>query len=179
MADITITEALAEIKTIGKRIEKKHEFVLNYLLRQEQFKDPLEREGGSVPTIQRELQAIRDLHERSVLIRRRINEANMTTRITINTIERSIADWLVWKRDVAPGLQKFYQSMDQKINMTRNQAMQKGMVLSSNVEGLKPTDVVVNIDERWLAQTREQLEAILGELDGLLSLKNATTMIII
>lgn len=41
-----ITEALAELKTLNKRVEKKKEYVKAYLYRQEGLKDPLEKDGG-------------------------------------------------------------------------------------------------------------------------------------
>lgn len=41
---ITITEALAEIKTVAKRIEKKRDFIRAYLSRQEGVRDPLEKQ---------------------------------------------------------------------------------------------------------------------------------------
>ncbi len=54
MAKLTITEALAEIPTIEKRIEKKREFILNYLYRQSSVRDPHEKDGGSTVLIVRE-----------------------------------------------------------------------------------------------------------------------------
>ena len=57
MAKLTITEALAEIKTIGKRLEKKREHVKGFLFRQDVFKDPFYSEGGSFSMIERERQA--------------------------------------------------------------------------------------------------------------------------
>lgn len=53
MGTMTITEGLAEIKTIGKRIEKKRTFVLNYVARQNMFVDVLAKEGGSEAAIWR------------------------------------------------------------------------------------------------------------------------------
>jgi len=41
----------------------------------------------------------------------------------------------------------------------------------------KPNDVVVNIDERALGSELESIEDILGQLDGQLSLKNATVFV--
>ena len=57
--------------------------------------------GGSVSAIKRELQAIHDLEERMVRIRRAIQHANQVTNVTIGKQARSIADWLVWRRDVS------------------------------------------------------------------------------
>src|SRR3954451_8770915 len=115
MAQITITEALAELKTIDKRIEKKREFVLTYLLRQEMFKDPLEKDGGSVSAIKRETQAIHDLEERKIVIRRAIQQANERNSIAVGKQARSIADWLVWRREVAPIQQQFLANIRVKI----------------------------------------------------------------
>src|SRR3954452_7996422 len=105
MAQITITEALAELKTIDKRIEKKREFVLAYLLRQEMFKDPLEKDGGSVSAIRREMQAIGDLEERRITLRRAVQQANERNSVVVGKQVRTIADWLVWRREVAPAQQ--------------------------------------------------------------------------
>jgi hypothetical protein len=177
MAQITITEALAELKTIDKRIEKKREFVLSYLLRQEMFKDPLEKDGGSAAAIRRELQSIHDLEERKIAIRRAINAANEAASITTGGQTRTIADWLVWRREVAPKLSQFLASLRSRIEQARQEAARKGASLTTSAETARPNDVVVNINEQELARQIETLEEALGHLDGQLSLKNATLMI--
>src|SRR3954447_22513178 len=134
MPPITITEALAELKTIDKRIEKKREFVLSYLLRQEMLKDPLEKDGGSVSAIKRELQAIHDLEERKVLIRRRVQAANERNTVTVGKQSRTIADWLVWRRDGAPIQQQFLASLRNKIEQARAEAARRGAGLSATAE---------------------------------------------
>ena len=173
---ISLVEALAETKTVEKRIGKKREFVLAYLLRQEKFKDPLEKEGGSVSAIQRELQAIHDLEERKIAIRREIQKVNATNSITVGGETRSIADWLAWRREVAPGIQKFQQDVRQRIEAHRQQAMRAGAAVTSGGEA-KPDDIIVNMSESTLAAQIERLEETLGTLDGLLSLKNATLIL--
>jgi hypothetical protein len=177
MAQITITEALAELKTIDKRIAKKREFVLSYLLRQEMFKDPLERDGGSVSAIKRESQAIRDLEERKIVIRRAVQQANERNSVTVGRQTRTIADWLVWRREVAPVQQQFLAGIRGKIEQARQEATRKGGGLTSSAELAKPNDVIVNVNEQELARDIEQLEEVLGALDGQLSLKNATLTI--
>jgi hypothetical protein len=174
MAQITLTEALAEIKTIDKRIEKKREFVLGYLLRQEMFKDPLEKDGGSVSAIKRELQSIHDLEERKVHIRRAIQQANERNSITVGKQTRTIADWLVWRREVAPIQQQFLANIRGKIEQARQEALRRGAGLSSTADSAKPNDVIVNVNEQELAREIESLEDVLGTLDGQLSLRNAT-----
>jgi len=177
MAQITITESLAELKTIDKRIAKKREFMLDYLLRQEIFKDPLEREGGSVSAIKREMQAVHDLEERKITIRRAIQQANEFNTVTVGKRTRSIADWLVWRREVAPQQQNYLASIRAKIEQARQEANRKGAGLTASADAAKPNDVVVNVNEQELARQIEELEEVLGKLDGQLSLKNATLLV--
>lgn len=177
---ITITEALAEIKTIGNRLDAKRTFIGAMLARQEGVKDPMEKDGGSAAVIEKERQSIRDLQTRIVDIRRGISQANEQTFVTINGTPRSISDWLTWRRDVAPGEKAFLLNMRDALNRLREKAKREGVTLVAgdrSVETTAPTDWVVNIDERKLAEEIEQMEDTLGQLDGQLSLKNATVTI--
>lgn len=175
---MTVTEALAEIKTLGKRLEKKREFVNAFLCRQDAIRDPLLKDGGSATALAAERQSINDLETNLVNLRRGIQLANEREMVTLNGNTRSIADWLVWRREVAPGQKSFLGSMRQKIDGVREQARRNGMnLVQSGVTPAQPTDVIVNIDERSLANEIETLEQTLGTLDGVLSLKNATIMI--
>jgi hypothetical protein len=177
MPPITITEALAELKTIDRRLAKKREFVLSYLIRQEMFKDPLEKDGGSVSAIRREMQSIVDLEERRVSIRRAIQQANERNAVTVGKHTRAIADWLVWKREVAPAHQQFLAGIRGKIEQARQEALKKGASLAQSAEAARPNDVIVNVNEQDLAREIENLEDVLGKLDGQLSLKNATLFV--
>jgi hypothetical protein len=178
---ITITEALAEIKTINSRLAKKREFVNSYLARQEAARDPLEKDGGSAQAIERERQSINDLEHRLISIRRGIQRANDTTLISIGGMQMSISEWLTWRRDVAPGQRTFLQGMRDRINAIRAQAQKQGgaLVSATASAGGESTnkDIVVNVDERVIADEIEALETTLGTLDGQLSLKNATVFI--
>lgn len=174
----TITEALAEVKTIDKRIAKKREFITAYLARQERFKDPLASDGGSMVAIGRERQAIRDLEQRKVDIRLAIAAANNTTVVAVNGDQRSISEWLVWRREVAPQRQSFLQQIRNGVQQVRREAQQKGInVLQGDVTAGTDTDVHINVNENDLATEIEKLEQVLGDLDGQLSLKNATVTI--
>jgi len=176
MTEITITEALADIPTIEKRIEKKQDFILNYLYRQSSIRDPHEKDGGSGVLIERERQAIADLQKRLIKIRSSIQKANAENTITINGQTRTIVDWLTWRREVAPKEQYFLQELINKINTMRTKAMRQGVSVTDKDAGFS-SDYVVNINERELAQQIEELEIILGTLDGQLSLINATTKV--
>lgn len=175
---MTITEGLAELKTMAKRIEKKREYVGSFLVRQDGIKDPLEKDGGSAAMILRERQAIADLEKRHVAIRTAIQQVNHATPITVADTTKTIAEWLTWRKEIATGAVKFTASLRETIRQARNQAHQKGWALRAAGDTVQaPTDFVVMVDEAQLAADAERYETILGTLDGQLSLKNATVMI--
>lgn len=182
MPTTTITEALAEVKTINARIEKKREFILANIARQELQKDPLAAQGGTKQVIDQELQAITDLQARLVKIRSAINDANQKNTIAIHfegggSHEHSIADWITWKREVAPQRRILWDSIQNQVNSVRSQATSKGFRLVERGPPDKDSDVILHVDLHYVARQREQLEEILGKLDGMLSLKNATITI--
>lgn len=170
----TITEALAEIKTIAKRVEKKQEFITQYLFRQEKVRDPLTKDGGSAQVIAREMQSVNDLLERLVELRRLIHAANADNVLAVKGVSRTMADWIVWKREVAPVQKSFLGGIRQRIQATRADLQRKGMVTVETSAGAKADDIVVEIDEKQLANRIEEMDEVLGTLDGLLSHRNAT-----
>lgn len=180
---ITITEALAEIKTIGKRIDKKREFMFTCIARPDGARDPHEKDGGSVSLIKREMQAVVDLEKRIIELRSGINAANDSTFVEIGGVLRTIADWLTWRRDIAPKRKSFLEQMQRSFEGIRSQAKKQGAQVvtvgaASISESVKPTDIIVNVSEREIADQIEDIETVLGQLDGQLSLKNATVFII-
>lgn len=181
MATMTITEGLAELKTITARLKKKRESLMPYLWRQEGLKDPLEKEvvGGSVEFIKRERQAISDLEVRYVAIRTAIQTKNLATTLTVEGITKDIQSWLNWRKEVAIPHGQFIAAMIANIENVRKNAQAKGFtVFSATVEAdKKQMDILVNVEEAALRAEIEQHEKILGTLDGQLSLKVATTTI--
>jgi len=174
---MTITEGLQEIKTLLKRIEKKRAFVKGYLWRQNQIRDPHDKIGGSHILIKQERQAIKDLEDNIIDIKRKIDTANATTVVTICDETRSIAEWLIWRRELAKNRKHFLESMLSTIQSARSQAAQKGLGVSDAGSKAGDFDVIVNINEKALADDIENLETITSTLDGQLSQKNATVNI--
>ena len=173
---ITITEALADLKTTNKRIAKQREVVMRLLYRQQVYKDPYEKEGGSAKAVAEARQSISDLEARILKIRRAITEANLANTITILGVTRTIQDWLVWRRDVAPLQSNMLNEMVARLSSARDAAKRERVsVVDKDTDD--PKDVIVNINEAKLDKEREEFETILGTLDGQLSLKNATIVI--
>jgi hypothetical protein len=177
MAQFTITEALAEIRTLEKRVGKKRQFILDNLVRQEQLRDPLLKGGGQEQVILQEMQSMGDLLDRQERLRLRINESNLTTMIDISGAVKSVAGWIIWKREIAPGCDEFMDSVSDRLRRLRDSGRREGIQLVKDAEQARPVDYIVNFDEQKLAQNSEKLEDILGKLDGAMSLKNATTFI--
>ena len=175
MAKMTITVALGEIKIINKRITKKRELVLQHTTREAHYRDPFEKEEGSIAKLSRERQSISDLENRIVALRNAINQANQRTELTIADQTRSIADWLIWKREVMPFQQAFLGQLQNRITNSRR----RSEMSSSRYHQEEPqvVDVVVNIDESKLATEIENFEVIVGTLDQQLSQLNATTTV--
>lgn len=170
---MTITEGLQEVKTLTKRIEKKREFVRNYLWRQNQIRDPHEKLGGSREVIKKERQAIRDLEAGIVDIRRRISEANAKNGIAVGGITKTIADWIIWRREIATERKRFLEGLYSRVQSARTQATQKGIQVVESDGQASGAELIVNVDEKVLADEIEKIEEILSTLDGQLSLKNA------
>ena len=176
MTEMTITEALAELKTIGSRINKRNQTVLQYLYWDAKLRDPMEKEGGVIEFVSRERQAVQDLEERMVKIRVAIQRANLDTVLELDGHKRSVSEWLVWRREVAGGQQNTLRSMSQRINQVRQQAVQQNRSLTETRDA-SPEEIIVTVSERDLAADMDGLEEVLGVLDGRLSLLNATVTI--
>jgi len=173
---MTITEGLAEIKTLNARITKKREAVVRYLARDSRLKDPLEADGGSAEFVKRERQAIGDLEERLVRIRCLIQQKNLETPVTVGQSTRSLASWLNWRREVSQHQKGFLQVLTNTVNKIRQEALKSGMQITEKDSG-QTGEVVIVLNERQLAAETEEMEQTLGDLDGKLSLLNATTTI--
>lgn len=181
---MTITEALAEIKTIGKRLEKKRTAVLSNLARDARLKDNLA--GGAEEFVRTERQAIGDLETRIVVIRTAIQRSNLETKATIGETSKSVAEWLTFRREVATGRQQFLTNINNGLRGLRDKITREGGRVSTGavsataiVESGKqaPLEVIIHLDEKALLEEQELLEKVLGDLDGKLSLLNATTVI--
>ena len=184
MGQTTITEALQEIKTIGSRLQKKRGSIGSYIARDARVRDPFEKDGGAEKFITSERQAITDLENRVISIRSAIQRSNLTAQLSVNGTTRTVSEWLTWRREISAGQKDFLGALANGLSSVRKDVQQKGgRILAAAVavnEASGPNDppqVVVCIDELKLIAEREAIEQTLGELDGKLSLFNATTVI--
>jgi len=177
---MTITEALADIKTSQARILKKRQAVKTYLFRDSRLRDPMESEGGQKEFVRRERQAIYDLEEKIVKIRAAIQKANLNLEVEVDGRKRTLAEWLNWRREISANQKQFLSEMTATLASARQQAIQRGQQVrdsDTSKTDMAVGELIVTISERELAESVEEMENVLGQLDGKLSLLNATTTI--
>lgn len=176
MPSTTITEALAETKTITARIQKKREAIMGVLARDYRLKDSFASTGGSQEFIKRERQAVRDLEDRLVAIRCAIQAKNLSTVTAVAGTSRTVAAWLNWRRECSEKSKGFLALLSSTVSKVKQEANKQNMKAVATESG-QPGEVIINLDEAALVKEIEQMETVLGELDGKLSLLNATTTI--
>jgi hypothetical protein len=89
-----------------------------------------------------------------------------------------IFDWIIWKREIAPREREHLQSMAQRLNAAMVEARRAGVpVVQSGTQPATNLDVYFNFSVSALQEAIDRLTRDLGELDGLLGMANATTLI--
>lgn len=171
---MVITEALAEIKTLERRITKREENALRYVVRQSIVRDPHEKRGGSEKYVAGERQAVDDLRDRWVQLRLAVNRANFDNSLTVHGITKTVAEWLVWRREVARGQRQFLNKIATTIQNVRAQIERQRL---NNEVDAADSELIVNLDEKFLAERIDLFENVIGTLDGALSVFNATTKV--
>lgn len=180
---ITITEALQEIKTIVSRIEKKRKNLGLYIARDARVRDPFEASGGSAKYVKEERQSILDLEIRIIKVRTEIQKSNLTKQLTVGDQTKTVSEWLTWRREISSGQQAFTNQVAVGLKKMREDTQKKGGKVTAlanaevNFDANAPADLIVNLDERDILKEADYLEQTLGALDGKLSLFNATTTI--
>lgn len=179
MNKMTITEALAETKLIKSKIQAKKAFIADHGARLDIMPDPLANEGGSDKRIKEELQGITDLRKRLVDIRTAIARANIETKVCVGKLNMSIADWINWKREVSDEHKNFLSQAVEQMRQTRRKLEQSPQVAKNEDGSQRIIKPVYHLNEGDIQKELEELLTVIGELDGKLSLTNATTFVTI
>lgn len=171
---ITITEALADIKLIEKKIESKKSFIAGNLVRVKHMPDPL---GDSRDSLTREVQSINDLQARLVKIRSAIAKANIESSITVGDRTKTIYDWLTWKREVATKEIDLYKSIYNGTKAAIDAAATRPQIYKDDQGNTHLVAIETALDYPEYVKKFESATETLEKLDGQLSLKNATIQI--
>lgn len=177
MAQLTITEALSEINLIKKKIQAKQTKILGMLTQVEHLPDPWAQLGGASQVIREEYQAICDLHTRLQNIRAGISKANLENSLKVGFKTRTIHDWLIWKREIYKEFQSFIVNVNKNVKIYIDQASKAPQVYKDDAGNVQLVKTKINIEyPHWQAFEQELME-VNEQLDGQLSLKNATITI--
>lgn len=182
MEKLTITEGLAEITLIKKKLLAKQSKIKDMLTRVEHLPDVFEKEGGSQEVVGREMQGISDLVHRLIRIRAAISKANLLTLIVIaddqgDKITMTIHDWLIWKREAARDFIGFVAGVNKSVRAHMENAGRQPQVYKDEAGNVQVAKIKINLDyPAWLALESSTTDR-LQKLDGQLSLKNATVVI--
>lgn len=177
MEKMTITEALSEVNLIKKRLEHKKRTFVPLTVKAEHAVDPYAGEGGSAVFLKKELQSINDLYARLIKIRGAISKANIEHTITIGERTQSIHDWLTWKREISKDETSFINSVVSGVTTARQQ-LDKQPGCYDAPDGTKKLIVLqTNVDFPGFVKKQEEMAMLFEQLDGKLSLKNATIVV--
>lgn len=188
---MVVQKALGELKLIDARVQQYRRDVETHSHRAAAIKDPFQKTGGTEKFISERIQSINDLSVRRVRIRTAISRANLDASLTLNlpigtgeaakteTITRTVAEWLAYKRDVLPGALQFVQTVRGSLAQLRRLAATKGgaVVTPASEQDAAAADLVINIDEAAFTLEAERLSAIQQVLDTELSIFNATATV--
>ena len=176
VTEMTITEALAELRLIDKKMEKARQIANANVSRMSHVEDP-HKEGSHV-LVSRELQSIRDLGVRRVRIREAISQANLKIKIKIGKLDQSLSSWLTWKREVAIPEQNTIQGIADRAQKAFAQAQSNPQLYRENKDDEPQlAKLVLNVDIADLNAEALEIEETLGVLDGKMTLMNSTTVI--
>lgn len=177
MEQLTITEALSEVNLVKKKLEHKKKNALTLLTKPDHLPDVYAAQGGSAAFLKSETQSIDDLYRRLIRIRSAISKANIENDITLGGRTLSIHDWLTWKREVSKDETSFINTV---VSMTKAQIEEVGKNprVFEDAEGKKQLlKVQSNVDYPAFIKKQEEMAVLFEQLDGKLSLKNATIVV--
>lgn len=178
MDKMTITEALAEIKLILKKIDKLQKVVNSNLFRYEHSKDPFESDGGSRMFAEASLQSIKNLYQRLSKIRAAITKANLENSLTIGDTTLSLHEWLTYKREIAKPTIAYYLELQNSLKQKMDEHDKRPQVYKDEATGkIEIAKLHASLDYAKIVAENQKLSDIEQTLDGKLSLKNATIVI--
>lgn len=177
MEKMTITEALAEVRLIEKKIIKQQKIVFENRSRLSHVADPYADAGGGKKAVESAFQSVRDLGKRLADIRISISVANQATMLELNGREMSITGWLAWRREVAPQHLKFMEKLSGAVSKDQEQIENNPPAYKDENGKVLLSEIIYNVDKSNLDKEIISFDETLSILDGKLSLLNATVVV--
>lgn len=177
MEKMTITEALSEINLLKKKVQAKEKAVSGLLVSAEHVKDPYADEGGTAKFLEKEFQSIGDFRRRLIKIRSAISKANLENEITLAETTMSIQDWLTWKREVAKEETSLINTVCSTVKRFLDESTNKPQCYQDSEGKPQLLKLKSNVDYAAFVRKQEKMTELFENLDGKLSLKNATIVV--
>jgi hypothetical protein len=117
------------------------------------------------------------LYNRLIKIRGAIATANLNNTITIDNTKMTIQDWLVWKREVADKQHRLFNKVHTSTKSLMDTAAAQPKAYKDADGNPKFSNLLANLDYGKYLKSDEHVVSMLEQLDGQLSLKNATITI--
>ena len=139
---VSMTVAMAKLKVLQDRMNKTMSFIVEHCARDAKYKDPLEEHGGATKIVAQEIQSFMDLQTRYEGIKRALDEANRTTKMTVHIDEnglkfheeRYLSEWLVWERVTSPVRESLFASIKMGMERKKSGAMRNVLQQGEKVE---------------------------------------------
>lgn len=177
MGKMTITEALSELNLISKKLDKQRHALKGACLKYSEHTDPYASDGGAKAFYNKTKQSIVDLEDNLVKIRKAIHAKNIETEITIKGLTKTIDEWLSWKKDIYEGSKNSLNDIENIINREVEEIKKNPKVKKDEADNVVLLTLEPSEDLAEIEKSKERLLTIYENLDGQLSLKNATTII--
>lgn len=123
--------------------------------------------GGGAEMVKRTQQASNDLRKRLVTIKSSISRANIENQITVNEKTMSIFDWLSWKREIYPSLEKSLKSQIDDLRGYQKRQSERPEVWKDTEGKTQLVQYAYNVDLKLLEDEYFQLVDIFGKVERL------------
>lgn len=166
-----IIEALKNLKTIQKRMEKNCAEITRYCAYVSTEIPAFETEDKQKIEVAGRIQANLDLEAEYLRLKRAIEQTNLAVKITIGTRTYTITELISIKRVLGKYHASTYAALDPQSAMNRlNDVFRKG-----GVDGINPAKVIVLYKEEDKNRNLRDWEDFMSQIDGKLEVLNAET----
>jgi hypothetical protein len=177
MVEITIAEAMVELKLLNKKIENRMKQIKRYSSKAKMVEDEIENQEKYVKEL---LQSAEDLIQRYTLIKLAIQKSNLETTFEFQSKTYTIAEAILMKQGLLDLHEKLWDSLSASTGKIQiNEYLKKFGVVTMSEDALEKIDLVPFLfyDEKLKEKKLEDLLELRSYLDRLIDKSNHQTTI--
>lgn len=176
--ELTIADALTELKRIKKLLLKRNEYIARYSSKKRGNKDEIENQKDFIAQT---FQSAKDLIQRFTDIKLAINKSNLETTITFKENTLSVAEAILFKQQFYQMRTDLYNSFGPAVGLAQVNAYVRaiGALGTLSQEQLEKLDMVPELlyDEKQMINLREENLSLYSFIDALIEKANHNTTI--